>query len=248
MINMEIRMNFNDFIKIKSILKIIDLSGEVIDYQIDKNEIKGIMGINGKYAKESLDETYNFNEEIPFNFIFKDNVKSVDDVDCVNLEYEVVDSRGIELSFDIRLDYELEGLVEERSETQVEPSVSEESKEVIAETPEEVTPPEVVTSLGERVEDEIEAPQEVETAKEEITKLIDKKLATTLSSKEDNLPQEESVFGGIEERKSTLRVCYFKTDAELEKVCKDNNVSINQVFKENQNLNINETRRVIINE
>ncbi|MDD7315634.1 MAG: hypothetical protein PUH11_07915 [Bacilli bacterium] len=245
---MEIRMNFNDFIKIKSILKIIDLSGEVIDYQIDKNEIKGIMGINGKYAKESLDETYNFNEEIPFNFIFKDNVKSVDDVDCVNLEYEVVDSRGIELSFDIRLDYELEGLVEERSETQVEPSVSEESKEVIAETPEEVTPPEVVTSLGERVEDEIEAPQEVETAKEEITKLIDKKLATTLSSKEDNLPQEESVFGGIEERKSTLRVCYFKTDAELEKVCKDNNVSINQVFKENQNLNINETRRVIINE
>lgn len=245
---MEIRMNFNDFIKIKSILKIIDLSGEVIDYQIDKNEIKGIMGINGKYAKESLDETYNFNEEIPFNFIFKDNVKSVDDVDCVNLEYEVVDSRGIELSFDIRLDYELEGLVEERSETQVEPGVSEESKEVIAETPEEVTPPEVVTSLGERVKDEIEAPQEVETAKEEITKLIDKKLATTLSSKEDNLPQEESVFGGIEERKSTLRVCYFKTDAELEKVCKDNNVSINQVFKENQDLNINETRRVIINE
>lgn len=245
---MEIRMNFNDFIKIKSILKIIDLSGEVIDYQIDKNEIKGIMGINGKYAKESLEETYTFNEEIPFNFIFKDNVKSVDDVDCVNLEYEVVDSRGIELSFDIRLDYELEGLVEERSETQVEPGVSEESKEVIAETPEEVTPPEVVTSLGERVEDEIEAPQEVETAKEEITKLIDKKLATTLSSKEDNLPQEESVFGGIEERKSTLRVCYFKTDAELEKVCKDNNVSINQVFKENQDLNINETRRVIINE
>lgn len=245
---MEIRMNFNDFIKIKSILKIIDLSGEVIDYQIDKNEIKGLMGINGKYAKESLDETYNFNEEIPFNFIFKDNVKSVDDVDCVNLEYEVVDSRGIELSFDIRLDYELEGLVEERLETQVEPGVSEESKEVIAETHEEVTPPEVVTSLGERVEDEIEAPQEVETAKEEITKLIDKKLATTLSSKEDNLPQEESVFGGIEERKSTLRVCYFKTDAELEKVCKDNNVSINQVFKENQDLNINETRRVIINE
>lgn len=245
---MEIRMNFNDFIKIKSILKIIDLSGEVIDYQIDKNEIKGLMGINGKYAKESLEETYTFNEEIPFNFIFKDNVKSVDDVDCVNLEYEVVDSRGIELSFDIRLDYELEGLVEERSETQVEPGVSEESKEVIAETPEEVTPPEVVTSLGERVEDEIEAPQEVETAKEEITKLIDKKLATTLSSKEDNLPQEESVFGGIEERKSTLRICYFKTDAELEKVCKDNNVSINQVFKENKNLNINETRRVIINE
>ena len=245
---MEIRMNFNDFIKIKSILKIIDLSGEVIDYQIDKNEIKGLMGINGKYAKESLEETYTFNEEIPFNFIFKDNVKSVDDVDCVNLEYEVVDSRGIELSFDIRLDYELEGLVEERSEKQVEPGVSEESKEVIAETPEEVTPPEVVTSLGERVEDEIEEPQEVETAKEEITKLIDKKLATTLSSKEDNLPQEESVFGGIEERKSTLRVCYFKTDAELEKVCKDNNVSINQVFKENQDLNINETRRVIINE
>lgn len=248
MINMEIRMNFNDFIKIKSILKIIDLSGEVIDYQIDKNEIKGLMGINGKYAKESPEETYTFNEEIPFNFIFKDNVKSVDDVDCVNLEYEVVDSRGIELSFDIRLDYELEGLVEERSETQVEPGVSEESKEVIAATPEEVTPPEVVTSLCERVEDEIEAPQEVETAKEEITKLIDKKLATTLSSKEDNLPQEESVFGGIEERKSTLRICYFKTDAELEKVCKDNNVSINQVFKENKNLNINETRRVIINE
>lgn len=245
---MEIRMNFNDFIKIKSILKIIDLSGEVIDYQIDKNEIKGLMGINGKYAKESLEETYTFNEEIPFNFIFKDNVKSVDDVDCVNLEYEVVDSRGIELSFDIRLDYELEGLVEERSETQVEPGVSEQSKEVIAETPEEVTPPEVVTSLGERVEDEIETPHEVETAKEEITKLIDKKLATTLSSKEDNLPQEESVFGGIEERKSTLRICYFKTDAELEKVCKDNNVSINQVFKENQDLNINETRRVIINE
>ena len=245
---MEIRMNFNDFIKIKSILKIIDLSGEVIDYQIDKNEIKGIMGINGKYAKESLDETYNFNEEIPFNFIFKDNVKSVDDVDCVNLEYEVIDSRGIELSFDIRLDYELEGLVEERQEEQEESVVREVVEENVIETPEEVSSPEVVTSLGERVDDEIEAPQEVETAKEEITNLIDKKLTSTILSKEDNLPQEESIFEGIEERKSTLRICYFKTDAELEKVCKDNNVSINQVFKENQNLNINETRRVIINE
>lgn len=245
---MEIRMNFNDFIKIKSILKIIDLSGEVIDYQIDKNEIKGIMGINGKYAKESLDETYNFNEEIPFNFIFKDNVKSVDDVDCVNLEYEVIDSRGIELSFDIRLDYELEGLVEERQEEQEESVVREVVEENVIETPEEVSSPEVVTSLGERVDDEIEEPQEVETAKEEITNLIDKKLTSTILSKEDNLPQEESIFEGIEERKSTLRICYFKTDAELEKVCKDNNVSINQVFKENQNLNINETRRVIINE
>ncbi len=248
---MEIRMNFTDFIKIKSILKIVDLSGEVIDYQIDKNEINGIMGINGKYAKESLDETYTFNEEIPFNFIFKDNVKNVDDVDCVNLEYEVVDSRGIELSFDIRLDYELEGLVDERRELEVSEEVSEpeviESEET--ETPEEVTPPEIVTSLGERVEEEItEEPVEVESAKEEITKLIDKKLTSTLLSKEDNLPQEESIFEGIEERKSTLRICYFKTDAELEKVCKDNNVSINQVFKENQNLNINETRRVIINE
>lgn len=248
MINMEIRMNFNDFIKIKSILKIIDLSGEVIDYQIDKNEIKGIMGINGKYAKESLDETYNFNEEIPFNFIFKDNVKSVDDVDCVNLEYEVIDSRGIELSFDIRLDYELEGLVEERQEEQEESVVREVVEENVIETPEEVSSPEVVTSLGERVDDEIEEPQEVETAKEEITNLIDKKLTSTILSKEDNLPQEESIFEGIEERKSTLRICYFKTDAELEKVCKDNNVSINQVFKENKNLNINETRRVIINE
>lgn len=245
---MEIRMNFNDFIKIKSILKIIDLSGEVIDYQIDKNEIKGIMGINGKYAKESLDETYNFNEEIPFNFIFKDNVKSVDDVDCVNLEYEVIDSRGIELSFDIRLDYELEGLVEERQEEQEESVVREVVEENVIETPEEVSSPEVVTSLGERVDDEIEEPQEVETAKEEITNLIDKKLTSTILSKEDNLPQEESIFEGIEERKSTLRICYFKTDAELEKVCKDNNVSINQVFKENKNLNINETRRVIINE
>lgn len=245
---MEIRMNFNDFIKIKSILKIIDLSGEVIDYQIDKNEIKGLMGINGKYAKESLDETYNFNEEIPFNFIFKDNVKSVDDVDCVNLEYEVIDSRGIELSFDIRLDYELEGLVEERQEEQEESVVREVVEENVIETPEEVSSPEVVTSLGERVDDEIEEPQEVETAKEEITNLIDKKLTSTILSKEDNLPQEESIFEGIEERKSTLRICYFKTDAELEKVCKDNNVSINQVFKENQDLNINETRRVIINE
>lgn len=233
---MEIKMNFNDFIKIKSIVKIIDISGEISDHHIKDNELNGILCVSGKYAKEDLENNLSFSEEIPFSFIFPRNLAIINDVDCINLDYELVEGRGIELAFEIHVDYELE-----KEEEIIENQTNEEIIDTARSIETEESDAKKETNIDIFSEDK-------EEIKDEITENVNQKLIKTLSTKEDNLPPEDKVFEGIKEEKSVLRVCYFSDDAELEKVCKKNNLSLNQVFTENKNFNINETRRIIINE
>jgi len=261
---MEIRMNFTDFIKIKSIFKLVDLSGEVLEHKIEGKEITGILGVSGKYMKDDLTTSYVFNEEIPFSFVFTSLVDTINDIDCINLEYEVIDSRGIEISFEIKLDYELKeslesdlpedderqlGIINENSSLNEDTT---DSMQVVSKDDDSVDS--IPTKVVEEVKEEnnvnliIDDNTSIEELKDEITSTVNKLLTASLSVKDDNLPTNESVFGGITERKSTLRVCYFNDDLDLERVCKNNNVSLNQVFNENKNLDISSTRRVIINE
>lgn len=281
---MELRMNFNDFIKIKSIFKINDLSGEVLDYTIDNEEIKGVLGISGTYLLDDLKTNHTLSKEIPFNFVFANSDFIVNDVDCVNLEYELVDGRGLEVNFDIILNYDqneqnndlkddernekfenVESLGEEQVDVKEDDSDAKKNEEtdVISQSIEETDnlPERSEVQLEERLDiipekNEVDLEEknsivkldDIEEIKDNITNEINKKLTSSLSYKEDNLPTEESFLNIIEERKAHIKVCYYTDDQDLEKVCRKNNVSINHVFKTNSSNNINATRRIIIDE
>ena len=89
---------------------------------------------------------------------------------------------------------------------------------------------------------------EFEILKKEETERIDNLLKSTLSFKDDNLPTEEIVIRGLKETTTLMKVYYYKNDAELERVCDENNMSLDTVFKKNQKFDFNKYHRVIIND
>lgn len=266
---MELRMSFNDFIKIKSIFKINDLSGEVLDFKVNENEINGILGITGTYQLDDLVDTHTINSEIPFNFVFADNDVMINDVDCINLDYELIDGRGLEVSFDILIDYNRDS---DNTKATIDETVDEsiEHIDTLGEVNTTILPDEErveikseqenngstsdeikgnVTEISvDNTQDDNTSDENDEKIKEKITEEINRKLESSLSYKDDNFPTNETFLDQIEDRKSQIKICYYANDNELEKICKKNNLSINQVFQSNSNNNINKTRRVIINE
>lgn len=221
---MELRMNFTSFIKIKDASRINDICGEILDYSVTEDGVVGSLGINGKYYKNDLEKENQFNESIPFNIVFTTPKFELIDLDCVNLDYDLVDGRGIEVSFDIKVEYnELEDA------------------------------PDAIETIGERTVEEQEETvptiesTELEEIKDEITEKVSSKLEETLKFKDDNLPTEtENFLDNLEEKRSKIKVCYYSNDKELENVCAKNDISLDKVFKDNKNNDISKYQRVII--
>lgn len=221
---MELRMNFTSFIKIKDASKINDICGEILDYRVTEDGVVGSLGINGKYYKNDLEKENQFNESIPFNIVFTTPKFELIDLDCVNLDYDLVEGRGIEVSFDIKVEYnELEDA------------------------------PDAIETIGERTVEEQEETvptiesTELEEIKDEITEKVSSKLEETLKFKDDNLPTEtENFLDNLEEKRSKIKVCYYSNDKELENVCAKNDISLDKVFKDNKNNDISKYQRVII--
>ncbi len=221
---MELRMNFTSFIKIKDASRINDICGEILDYSVTEDGVVGSLGINGKYYKNDLEKENQFNESIPFNIVFTTPKFELIDLDCVNLDYDLVEGRGIEVSFDIKVEYnELEDA------------------------------PDAIETIGERTVEEQEETvptiesTELEEIKDEITEKVSSKLEETLKFKDDNLPTEtENFLDNLEEKRSKIKVCYYSNDKELENVCAKNDISLDKVFKDNKNNDISKYQRVII--
>lgn len=224
MMIMELRMNFTSFIKIKDASRINDICGEILDYRVTEDGVVGSLGINGKYYKNDLEKENQFNESIPFNIVFTTPKFELIDLDCVNLDYDLVEGRGIEVSFDIKVEYnELEDA------------------------------PDAIETIGERTMEEQEETvptiesTELEEIKDEITEKVSSKLEETLKFKDDNLPTEtENFLDNLEEKRSKIKVCYYSNDKELENVCAKNDISLDKVFKDNKNNDISKYQRVII--
>lgn len=221
---MELRMSFTSFIKIKEASRINDICGEILDYGVTEDGVVGSLGINGKYYKNDLEKENQFNESIPFNIVFTTPKFELIDLDCINLDYDLVEGRGIEVSFDIKVEYnELEEA------------------------------PDATESIGERIADENEETNPtcdipiLEEIKNEITEKVSTKLEETLKFKDDNLPSEtENFLDSLKEKRSKIKVCYYANDKELENVCAKNDISLDKVFKDNKNNDISKYQRVII--
>ena len=196
MMIMELRMNFTSFIKIKDASRINDICGEILDYSVTEDGVVGSLGINGKYYKNDLEKENQFNESIPFNIVFTTPKFELIDLDCVNLDYDLVEGRGIEVSFDIKVEYnELEEA------------------------------PDAIETIGERTVDEQEETvstiesTELEEIKDEITEKVSSKLEETLKFKDDNLPTEtENFLDNLEEKRSKIKVCYYSNSLKIIKI------------------------------
>lgn len=243
---MELRVNFNSFVKIKDVTKINDICGEILDYQLLTDKISGKLGVNGKYYKSDLEKEYSFMEEIPFDILFTSPNFELIDVDCIDLNYDLIDGRGLDVNFDIRVEYNELINEEEFSERKLSPGDDEENETIELDSGDTKEESSNELDLGERELniDEI-VDKEIEEVKEEITDNVSNKLINALNVKDNNLPTEE-VTELFEEERTVIKVCYYNSDKELESLCNKNDVSLDKVFKDNKNNDIEKYQRVII--
>lgn len=228
---LELRMNYSAFIKLREFVKINDISAEIKDYIKKDDVIIGKLEVNGSYLVEDLISTNTFSEEIPFNIIFTNDDFEIVDIDCIDLDYNVVDGRGIEVLFDILLKYE-------EFETREVESEKCESEEIIEDKASNVIEKDDSIEIPVLVEEETI----YENIKEEKELEIDKMIKEELNEVIDNLPTEVEK----EERKSTIKVCYYKESSDLDSVCFQNNVGIDKIFNDNKKTDFEKYRRVII--
>ena len=93
---------------------------------------------------------------------------------------------------------------------------------------------------------EISYEEEIEEIKTGITNQIDEKLSDKLEIIDDNLPQNDCVFREIKDEQNTIKVVYFNEEKELSKIAKENNISLDNLFKTNKHTDFNAQKRVII--
>lgn len=241
---MDIKMNFNSFLKLKDFVKVNDLSAEIIEYFVKNDLLTGKLSVRGKYLKQDMEREYHFDEDIPFNIVFNEEY-IIEDIDCISFDYQIVEGRGIDLSFEVEIKFEEEDTLDEE-ETEIE--------EIPVEIDQEKEKAEVENNNVEIETTEYEIrntiEEELEEFKEDETKKADEQLSHTLLNVSDNLPEdeEEVIFRNIPNEYKTIKIRYYKDDEELEKVCNENNMSIDQVFKVNRKNEFNKYRRIIIND
>lgn len=220
-------MNHNAFIKLKDFFKILDISAEIAGYEEVEDRVEGTLCIKGKYLhRDNVSDDF-FLENIPFSILINNENIEVEDVNCIDFEYLAIDGRGIDVTFDILVKYDLYEEV---------PVVTTSRDEMVLKK-DDINDVEVETE-----ENDFEKIKEVET------KRIDQLLKSTLNYKDDNLPTNEIVIRGLKEEKSQLKVYYYQTEAELAKVCDQHNLAINKVFSNNQKYDFNKYHRVIVND
>ena len=219
---MDLKMNYNSFIKLKDFFKVVDVSAEVDEYSVKNDSIDGSLSLRGKYLKRDNQTTEYFLEKVPFTIAMTQGDFEVEDIDCVDLEYVGFDGRGIDVTFDILVNYYIYEEI---------PVLQDDISEVSTRLETDELPLDAFEEL-----------KNIETTR------VDELLMATLSFKDDNLPTQEVVIRGLNDTKSSIRVCYYKDDKDLEQISVKNNVSIDTIFKTNQKYEMNKYHRVILND
>lgn len=238
---LELRMNYSAFVKLRDFVKINDISAEIKDYLKKEDIVVGKLEVNGTYLVEDLVTSSSFSEEIPFNIIFSTNDFEILDIDCVELDYNVVDGRGIEVLFDILLKYEQDDEIDETRNFE-EVINKENNEEKIIDEEHDVIEIPVLINENQNFE-EIS-----ETIKENKEKEIDSLIEEELNEVIDNHPtiEEKQIEQIVNEKRSIIKICYYKKSSDLDSVCLQNNVGIDKVFNDNKKTDFEKYRRVIL--
>ena len=185
---MELKMNFNSFIKLKDFFELIDVSAEIDEFNELDEMIEGKLSLKGKYLKRDNITTEYFSEFIPFTIVISNKDYEVEDILCTDLEHVTVESRGFDVSFDILVKYNILSSEENRYE-----EITKDDLEIV----------EVTSS-------------DFEEIKENETKRIDELLSSTLNLKDDNLPTDEIVIRNLNDNVSNIKICYYNNEKELD--------------------------------
>ena len=222
---MIINKTFKQIIKIKDLAYINELGCEIVEYYPNNNTLVGKVYITGAYHSSKTDEVKLVSEDVDFLFDLENDDFYIEDIECINFDYSVLEGVGLDVTFEVKLDLDISEEINSDKRGEVETS----NQEVLT------------------YDDEESLNNEIELIKKEINKEVDLKLSEKLEIVNDNIPQDVVVFRSIKDENSVIKVIYFNEEKELNEIAKNNNITLESIFKANKKTDFNNKKRIIIN-
>lgn len=222
---MIINKTFKQIIKIKDLAYINELGCEIVEYYPNNNTLVGKVYITGAYHSSKTDEVKLVSEDVDFLFDLENDDFYIEDIECINFDYSVLEGVGLDVTFEVKLDLDISEEINSDKREEVETS----NQEVLT------------------YDDEESLNNEIELIKKEINKEVDLKLSEKLEIVNDNIPQDVVVFRSIKDENSVIKVIYFNEEKELNEIAKNNNITLESIFKANKKTDFNNKKRIIIN-
>lgn len=124
---------FKEIIKIKDIAYLNELGAEIVEYCPKENSLLGKLYLTGAYHSSKTDEVKLIAEDINFTITLDNSDFYINDIECINFEYQVLEGVGLEFKYEIELDVDIEEEFDEREVIQTEDQANlEEIKEEIS--------------------------------------------------------------------------------------------------------------------
>ncbi|MCK9536631.1 MAG: hypothetical protein M0R05_03485 [Bacilli bacterium] len=245
---MELKICCDASVKLEKMSNVNWVDCQIGEYNLCGDTLNGNIEIRGEYIKDNVEEVFPFIEIVPFTLVFKDKNYYLDNIAVQDFSHQEIINQGIECNFNILIEYSLKSVLEEEEEEKVE-----EEDEDYGET---LTPAEIMAGeleIAEAIDDD--------AIKQEINQKYDALLKEVLESRDDNFFEEEkkvtvrsgerteeckSVLGGIKTNYASYRVFYPNKESDIERICKNERVSIDKVYKDNRNTDFLSKKRIII--
>lgn len=124
---------FKEIIKIKDIAYLNELGAEIVEYCPKENSLLGKLYLTGAYHSSKTDEVKLIAEDINFTITLDNSDFYINDIECINFEYQVLEGVGLEFKYEIELDVDTSEEFDEREVIQTEDQANlEEIKEEIS--------------------------------------------------------------------------------------------------------------------
>ena len=231
-------MNFKidcvNYVMLYGLDKVSQINAIVSDYKLESDTLKGNVQVFGEYTKTGQNEMQKFSDTIPFTVLFVNDQINVDNISIENLDYKQLND-GIEVNFKVSINYLNKEEIEE---------VKENNEKIVETNNEDIF---------------------IETTHEDLTEIVEEKLDELLNGKRDEqipndieeikpvddkieLTKNKIVPFDIElkESKNKIRIIYFNNEKDIEKISKEQNLSIDKLY--NSISSEGENKRIIMKE
>lgn len=273
---MELRIKCDAKVNLEGLINIVNVMCEINDYNVDNNSLSGSVNVKGNYIKDDLHATYDFNENVPFTVVFKNNIEKIEKIEVEDFIFNEIVNNGIECKFNIFISYEdIESFNEDESledkETVVGKVIEEELEEIEDNTLDDEKIKDAINKkydelleeiLEKREDNFLEENDEIEDEnwendldKQELDENDEKtenSVSELLEEKENNFNIKNSVsdvrsyFNNVSETYESYHVYYPKQEKELEEICNKEKISIDRIYKDKANKDFKDKKRIII--
>ena len=216
---MIIRVKCNKNIELSQFHNLESIELNVLSYKLEKDTLNGDVKINGVYALFNSEEKRNFEDIVPFLVVFRDENIKIDNIEIENRVFDIVET-GIDINFDLVVNYSLLEKIENTQEIEVPVEIEE-----------------VMPVFSNNVYDKIQND-------------YDKKLENIMNTRNTLIYESKKdaniSFKNLKSDKKTISVFYFEKESEIEKISKQSQKTIQEIYNDNKDLN--NKKRIVIHE